>query len=97
MFWSPSGRVRTLRFTAAVGAATHRRSWRSHSPQNSRQLRVSDGSSTNTRSQPNSILRGQPSLWRSLITKGGRSSYLRTRAVSRWIKFLSGTKDNRST
>jgi hypothetical protein len=53
--------------------ATHRQSWRSHAPQNSRHLRVSHGSSTNTRSQPNSIPRGQPSLWRSLVTKGEQS------------------------
>jgi len=41
----------------------HRRSWRWRVPQNSRCLRVSDVSSTNTHSQPNSIPRGQPSLW----------------------------------
>jgi hypothetical protein len=42
------------------------------------------------------VPRGQPDLWRSLVTKGGRSSYFRTRVVSPWIGFLSGTKDNRS-
>src|SRR5712671_5984546 len=47
------------------------------------------GSNTNTRSQPNSMPRGQPSLWHSLVTKGGRSSYSRTLAVSPWIGFLN--------
>jgi hypothetical protein len=37
--------------------------------------RVSGSSSTNTRSRPNSILRGQLRLWCSLVTKAGRSSY----------------------
>ena len=43
------------------------------------------------------IPRGRPSLWLSLVTKGGRSSYSRTLAVSRWIGFLSGSRGNRST
>src|SRR4029077_12910068 len=73
--WSPSGKARTLRFTAAGNTATHCRSWHWHSPQNSRRLRVSGGSSTNTRSQANSIPRGQPGLWPSLVTKGAQSLY----------------------
>src|SRR5258708_5122572 len=93
-YWSPSGKVWTSLFTAAD--RTHRRSWRSYSPQPSHHLRVCRGSSTNTRSQPNSIRRGQPSLWRSLVTKGGRSSYSRTPGVSHWIWSLSGNKDIRS-
>jgi hypothetical protein len=44
----------------------------------------------------NSIPRGQPSRWRSRVTKGGRSSYLRTLAVSPWIWSLSGIRRNRS-
>ena len=52
------------------------------------------GLSTNTRSQPNSIPHGQPSLWRSLVMKGGQSSYSWTLAVSRLIWFFSGV--NRS-
>ena len=71
--WSFSEKVRTSPFIAADNTATHRQSWRSHSAQNRRHLRVSDGSSTNTGSQPNSIPRGQPSLWRSLVTKGEQS------------------------
>src|SRR6266849_11036887 len=61
--WSHSGNARTSHFTVADSTATHRQSWRSHLPQNSRHLRVSGGSSTNTRSQPNSIPRGRPNLW----------------------------------
>src|SRR5882762_4729681 len=94
---SPCGKVRTSPFAAADSTATHRQSWRSHSPQNRRHLRVSGGSSTNARSQPNLIPRGQPSRWRLLVTKGGRSSYSRSLAVSPWIGFLNGTKGNRST
>jgi len=37
----------------------------------SRRPRASGGWSTNTRWQPNLIPRGQPSLWRSLVTKDG--------------------------
>jgi hypothetical protein len=46
--------------------------------------------------QPNSIPRGSQASGGSLVTKGGQSSFLRTLAVSRWIGFLGGTKDNRS-
>src|SRR6266853_6409763 len=84
-FWNSSGRVRTSRFTAADSTATRRQSWRFHSPQNSRRLTVSGGSSTSTRSRPNSIPRGRPSLWPLLVTKGGQSSYSRIPAVSPWI------------
>ena len=51
-------------------------------PLNSRLLRVSGCSNTNTRSQPNLMRRGQLSLSRSLVVRGGRSSYLRTRGVT---------------
>jgi hypothetical protein len=91
-FWVPSGKDRTSLFTAGDRTATHRRFWRWHSLRNSRRLRVSAASSTNTRSQLNSILRGQPGLWRSRVTKGGRSSYSRILAASRWIEFLDGTR-----
>ena len=59
-------------------------------------LRASGSSSTNTRWQPNSIPPGQRGRWRSLVTKGGRSSYSRTLAVSPWIAFLSGARRSRS-
>src|SRR5258708_4490774 len=62
--WSHSGNARTSHFAVADSTATHRQFWRSHSPQNSRHLRLSSGSSTNTPSQPNSIPRGRPSPWR---------------------------------
>src|SRR6267378_5512702 len=91
-FWNSSGRVRTSHFTAADSTATHRQSWRFHSPQNSRHLTVSGGSSTNTRLQLHSIPRGRPSLWPLLVTKDGRSSYSRIPAASHWIGFLSGTR-----
>src|SRR5580693_4499612 len=47
--------------------------------------------SPHTRSPPNSIPPGRPSLWPLLVTKGGRSSCSRSLAVSRWIGLLSGT------
>ncbi len=55
--------------------ATHRQSWQSPLLQNSRLLRSSGGSSTNTRSQPNSIPLGRLGHWRSLVAKGRRFSY----------------------
>src|SRR5207249_3643659 len=73
--WSRSGKARTSPFIAAGSTATHRRSWQWHSLRNTHRLRVFGGLSTNTRSQPNSIPHGQRSPSRSLVTKGGRSSY----------------------
>ena len=43
-----------------------------------------------------SILNGQPSLSRSHVTKGKRSSYSKILAVSLWIGFLSEATGNRS-
>src|SRR5258708_22081070 len=60
--WSPSAKGRTSPFTAADSRATHRRSWQWHSQRNSRRLRASSGSSTNTRLQLNSIPPGLPGL-----------------------------------
>jgi hypothetical protein len=73
--WCPFEKARTSPFTAADRTATHRRFWQWHPPQNKLRLRVSGDLNTNTRSQPNSIPRGQPGLWRSLVTRGGQSSY----------------------
>src|SRR5580693_10367128 len=88
--WCPCGKARTLPFTAAASTTEPRQSWRSHFP-HSRRLRVSGGLSTNTPSQLNSILCGRPSLWPLLVTKGGRSSYSRILAVSRWTGLLNVT------
>jgi hypothetical protein len=95
--WNGSGKARTSPRTAADGTASHRLSWRSSLPQNSRHLRISGDSSTNTRSQPNSIPSGQSSLWPLLFTKDEPFFYSRTLAVSRWTEFLNGTRNNRST
>ena len=85
-FWlrasAPPGRCGLHRFTAATSTATHRPSWWWPSLQNTRRFRVSGGWRTNTHSQPNSIPYGQPSLWRLVVTKGERSSYSKTLAVS---------------
>src|SRR5258708_38350096 len=93
--WSHSGNARTSHFTVADSTATHRQFWRSHSPQNSLHLRLSGGSSTNTRSPPNSIPRGRPSLWPLLVTMGERFSYSMTPVLNPWIVFLGGPTGNR--
>src|ERR1700746_376236 len=93
----PSEKARTSSFTAADSTATHRRFWQWHPPQNILYLRVFGGLSTNTCSPPNSMPRGQPSLWRSLVTGGVHYSYSRILAVSPWICSLSGSRENRST
>src|ERR1700736_4179976 len=69
-YWCHCGKARTLPFTAAESTTSPRQFWRSLSLQNSRRLKVLGGSTTNTRSQPNSIPRGRPSLCPLLVTKG---------------------------